>query len=291
MQDASGSERLKIVLALLALYLVWGSTYLAIKVAVVEFPPFGMAGLRFTTIGGLLFLYLRWRGAAMPEPSAALNSAVTGVLLLAAGNGVVCYAQQSVSSSLTAVALASMPLFAAVMSCFFRQWPSIRDWLGLAIGFSGVILLNLGSDLRASPVGALALIVAPLAWAFGSVWSRQRHLPEPWMNAAIQMMAGGVFLWLIFFGLQERMPRAPSWQATAALLYLGVAGSLVGFSAYIYLLNKVRPALAMSYAYVNPPVAIALGVLLGGESFGFQEGLATAIMLVGVVVIITAKRS
>lgn len=280
----------KIVLALATVYVVWGSTYLAIKWALVDFPPFFMGGVRFVIAGTILLTALRFAGHAWPSSRQWYNVAIVGTLLLAGGNGLVCYAEQTVSSGLAAVAVACMPLFAAVFAGLFGQWPSRRDALGLAVGFIGVILLNLGAEMRASPTGALALLAAPAAWAFGSVWSRGRDMPAPWMNTAAQMLVGGLMLCLISVLRGEAPPHAPSAQALGALAYLIVFGSFLGFGAYVYLLHHVRPALATSYAYVNPPIAVLFGVLFAGETTHAQDLLAMAVIIIGVAIILTAPR-
>jgi drug/metabolite transporter (DMT)-like permease len=283
-------RRALIVLALLTVYLVWGSTYLAIKLALESFPPFAMAALRFLAAGALLYTGLRLTGTAAPTPRQWRNAAVTGTLLLAGGNGLVCYAELTVSSSLAAVAVASMPLFAAVFAGLYGKWPHRWDWLGIAIGFTGVILLNLGGDMRASPAGAIALLFAPWCWAFGSVWSRRQDMPSPWMSTAAQMLAGGVALTVIAFLAGEQLPEAPSLRASGALAYLALFGSIAAFTAYIYLLDSVRPALATSYAYVNPPIAVVFGVWLGGESIAGSDVAAMIVILLGVGIILAVRR-
>ena len=282
--------RALIVLSLLAVYLIWGSTYLGIRIALESWPPFLMSALRFLVAGAAMYAFLRWRGMAAPTPRQWRNTVVTGTLLLAAGNGLVCYAEQTVSSSLAAVAIAGMPLFAALFAGLYGRWPRARDWLGIGVGFSGVILLNLGGEMRASPAGAIALVAAPLCWAFGSVWSRHQDMPDPLMSTAAQMLTGGAVLVLVTLALGESWPAAPTLRATAALAYLTVFGSLVAFTAYIYLLQHVRPALATSYAYVNPPIAVALGVWLAGERFSALELAAMVVILAGVAIILAARR-
>jgi drug/metabolite transporter (DMT)-like permease len=249
-----------------------------------------MSALRFLAAGAVMYAFLRWRGVAPPTPRQWRNTVVTGTLLLAAGNGLVCYAEQTVSSSLAAVAIAGMPLFAALFAGLYGRWPRPRDWIGIAVGFSGVILLNLGGEMRASPAGAIALVAAPLCWAFGSVWSRQQDMPDPLMSTAAQMLTGGAVLVLVTLLLGESWPAAPTLRATAALAYLTVFGSLVAFTAYIFLLQHVRPALATSYAYVNPPIAVALGVWLLDEPFSSWELAAMVVILSGVAVILSARR-
>jgi len=282
--------RALIVLSLLAVYLIWGSTYLGIRIALESWPPFLMSALRFLVAGAAMYAFLRWRGMAAPTPRQWRNTVVTGTLLLAAGNGLVCYAEQTVSSSLAAVAIAGMPLFAALFAGLYGRWPHARDWLGIGVGFSGVILLNLGGEMRASPAGAIALVAAPMCWAFGSVWSRHQDMPDPLMSTAAQMLTGGAVLVLVTLLLGESWPAAPTVRATAALAYLTVFGSLVAFTAYIYLLQHVRPALATSYAYVNPPIAVLLGVWLLDERFSRLELAAMVVILAGVAIILAARR-
>ena len=278
-------RRWPIALSLLALYLIWGSTYLAIRVALESWPPFLMAAVRFLVAGGLLYGFLRWRGSAAPTRAQWGNAAVTGTLLLGLGNGLVCYAEQSVASGLAAVAVASMPLFAALFGTAYGQRPRRIEWIGLGIGFLGVVLLNLGGGMTGAPAGAAALVVAAAAWAFGSVWSRGRDLPPPLMSTAAQMLTGGVVMLAFGLATGERIAGPPPAVAVAALAYLAVFGSIIGFGAYIWLLNHVRPALATSYAYVNPPIAVLLGALLAGEQVSLQTLVSMAVILSGVVLI------
>ena len=279
----------RVWLALWTVYLVWGSTYLAIRVGLSSYPPFLMAAVRFLCAGGALYAFLRWRGMAAPTRMQWANSAVTGTLLLGFGNGLVCYAEQSVASGLAAVAVAAMPLFAAVFGGLYGQWPRRMEWLGLGVGFAGVVLLNLGGSMTGSPLGALALVVAAGSWAFGSVWSRRRNMPPAAMNTAAQMLTGGAVLLVFALLTGERWPAAPTLSASLAVAYLAVAGSLVGFSAYLYLLNTVRPALATSYAYVNPPVAVLVGALFASEAVHPLDLVAMAVILAGVGLIAFAR--
>jgi drug/metabolite transporter (DMT)-like permease len=283
------SRRVLVPVALISLYLVWGSTYLAIRVAVASYPPFLMAAVRFLSAGAALYAYLRWRGVAAPTRTQWINSALAGTMLLGFGNGLVCFAEQSVASGLAAVAVASMPLFAAVFGGLYGHWPKRMEWLGLGVGFAGVILLNLGGSMGGSPIGAIALIVAAGSWAFGSVWSKHRDMPPAAMNTAAQMLAGGAVILVFALTIGERWPVAPPLSASLAVVYLAVAGSLVGFSAYLYVLNNVRPALAMSYAYVNPPVAVLFGALFYGEIVHGFDLLAMAVILAGVGLIALAR--
>jgi drug/metabolite transporter (DMT)-like permease len=283
------SRRVLVPVALVSLYFVWGSTYLAIRIGVASYPPFLMAAVRFLCAGGALYAFLRWRGMAAPTRTQWINSALAGAMLLGFGNGLVCYAEQSVASGLSAVAVASMPLFAAVFGGLYGQWPRRMEWLGLGVGFAGVILLNLGGGMAGSPLGALALVVAAGSWAFGSVWSKRRDMPPAAMNTAAQMLTGGALLLIFALTIGERWPAAPPLSASLAVVYLAIAGSLVGFSAYLYLLNTVRPALATSYAYVNPPVAVLVGALFGGEIVHPFDIVAMGVILAGVALIAVAR--
>jgi len=276
-------------LAMLALYIVWGSTYLGIRIALQSYPPFLLAGVRFALAGSLLFGYLRLRGTNLPTARQWRNAAFTGVLLLGFGNGLVCYAEESVSSGVSAVAVASMPLFAAIFAGLYRNWPTRSETIGLLIGFVGVIVLNLGSALSGSHVGAMALLIAAAAWAFGSVWSKHQDMPQGMMNTAAQMLCGSVALLAAGCLGGEKLPAHPTLHATLAAAYLVVFGSLVAFSAYLYVLKHARPAFATSYAYVNPPVAVLFGVLLLGEKVGPYDLAGMAVILFGVGIITLAK--
>ena len=283
------SKRVLVALALLGVYLIWGSTYFAIRIALESFPPFLLAAIRFPIAGGLMLAFLLWRGVPAPTPRQWLNCFVTGSLLLGMGNGLVCYAELTVASGIAAVAVASVALFIAVFAGLYGQWPNRMEWLGLIVGFLGVVVLNFGGDLRGSPLGAAALVLATVGWAFGSVWSRQQDMPHPMMSSAAQMLCGGVSLALIAFARGEHLQAMPSAHAWFAFAYLIVAGSILGFSAYVYLLRNTRPALASSYAYVNPPVAVLIGVALGGEHVGLVDILGMVVILAGVGAISRAK--
>ncbi|WP_114239058.1 drug/metabolite exporter YedA [Dyella sp. C9] len=282
--------RVLVPLALFALYVIWGSTYLGIRYALESYPPFLLAGVRFLGAGVALFAFLRIRGAAMPTPRQWRNAAITGILLLGFGNGLVCFAEQRVSSGIAAVAVASMPLFAALFSGMYGEWPSRRETVGLLIGFVGVVVLNLGTSLSGSRIGAFALLVAAMSWAFGSAWSRRQEMPSGPMNTAAQMLCASVAMLLVGALTGERLPAHPTVRATAALVYLAVFGSIIAFSAYLYVLKHARPALATSYAYVNPPVAVLFGVLLAGETVGPFDLAGMAIILLGVGAITLARQ-
>ncbi len=292
MSQPAANHGTRVALALAALYLVWGSTYLAIRFALEGgFPPFLLGGARFVIAGALVYGVLRWRGVAAPTRLQWGNAAAMGVMLLLLGNGMVNFAEQTVSSGMAAVAVASAPLWMGIFSAMRGQRPNRMEWVGLGIGFLGVLWLNLDSSLSASMAGLVALLVASLSWSFGSIWSRGRDLPAPFMAAAAQMLCGGLAMCIVGALLGERFDGMPSAHGLAAFAYLIVFGSIIGFSAYIWLLHHVRPALAGSYAYVNPAIAVALGAWLAGERFGEHELLAMGVILLGVIAITFAKSS
>ena len=282
---------LAVAAALAIVYVVWGSTYLGIRFALEGgFPPLLMvSGSRFVAAGLVMFLFLRWRGVAAPTRAQWKNLLVMGALLLLMGNGMVVLAEKEVSSGLAAIAIASMPLWMGLFGLMFGQRPRRAEWLGIGIGFVGVLWLNAGSALASTPRGLALLLIAPIAWAFGSVWSRGRDLPSPFMASAVQMLCGGVAMCIVGVALGERFHGVPDARAIAAFAYLVVFGSIIGFSAYIWLLHHVRPALAGSYAYVNPAIAVALGAWLAHERFGAHELVAMGVILSGVVAITLAK--
>ena len=290
-QAPARAAGLAVVVALAIVYVVWGSTYLAIRFALEGgWPPLlAVSGARFVVAGGAMYAFLRWRGVAAPTRAQWKNLAAMGAMLLLLGNGCVVLAEQHVSSGLAAVAVASVPLWMGFFGLFHGARPSRIEWVGIAIGFAGVVWLNAGSSLSASPTGLVMLLVAPVGWAFGSVWSRGRDLPSPFMAAAAQMLCGGVMLVGVGLLRGEGFTAVPTLHGTLALLYLAVFGSVIAFSTYVWLLHHVRPALVSSYAYVNPAIAVALGAWLASERFTAHDLGAMAVILAGVVIITLAK--
>ena len=278
-----------VAFALASVYILWGSTYLAIRFALESYPPFILGALRMFTAGALMYAVLRWRGTAPPTRKQWRTLWLLSIWMVLLSNGLVNLAETEVGSGLAAIAVASMPLFAGVFAMLRGRHPSKIEWVGLVIGFLGVIWLNAGSALSGSTLGLVCLIIAPIAWAWGSIWSRDQDLPSPFMAASAQMLTGSVWMLGAAAITGERMSAMPSAGATGALLYLVVAGSIFGFTAYIWLLHHVRPALATSYAYVNPPIAVLFGALIGGERFTAHDLGAMAVILLGVVIITLSK--
>lgn len=278
-----------VAIALASVYVLWGSTYLAIRIGLESFTPFLMGSVRMFAAGAIMYIVLRWRGESAPTRAQWKTLAVLSIWMVLLSNGMVTFAEQEVSSGLAAIAVASMPLWAALFGLLRGRHPSRGEWIGLAIGFVGILWLNAGSALSATPKGMIALIVAPIAWAWGSVWSRGKNLPAPFMSAAGQMLCGSAGMLATSIATGERMHALPSLHASLAVVYLVIFGSIIGFTAYIWLLHHVRPALATSYAYINPPVAVMLGALVLHEQFGMHEIGAMLVILVGVVMITLAK--
>ena len=279
----------RLALSLLAVYVIWSSTYLAIRVAVTELPPLLMASLRFSSAGLVLLLIALRRGAAWPGARDWLRVLPIGALLFVGGNGLVAIAQQSVTSGGAAVVCAMMPLWVGVLGAITGDRPTRREWLSLLLGFVGVIVLMGGPSLAGEPLHVLALIGSPLCWATGSILARR--LPgaigrDPILLPAMEMVTGGVVLAAAGGALGERLPAHASASAWLALAYLTVFGSLVGFTAYSWLLRNARPVVATSYAYVNPILAVLIGAALSGEPIGATTVIANALIVVAVLLVL-----
>lgn len=277
---------LLLVGAFLALYLIWGSTYFVIRIGVQSWPPMLLAGLRFLIAGCLMFVWLRWRGVPLPTAKEWRSCALVGFLLLSCGNGGVTVAEHlGVASAVAALAIATVPLFALLFGLIWGQRTTRLEWGGILLGLTGIGLLNLGHNLQASPLGAVIVLSAAASWAFGSMWSRHLSLPSGAMASAAQMLVGGAVLLFGSVASGEQLQKMPSAAGWFALFYLTVLGSIVAFSAYLYLLKQVRPAAATSYAYVNPVVAVLLGISFAGEHIGAEEWLAMMVIVSAVVLI------
>jgi drug/metabolite transporter (DMT)-like permease len=275
----------RLALSLLAVYVIWSSTYLAIHVAVTELPPMLMASLRYEAAGLVMLLIALRRGAAWPPLRDWLRVLPIGALLFLGGNGFVALAQQSVTSGGAAVVCAMMPLWVGVLGFIAGERPSRREWLSLVLGFVGVAVLMGGPSLAGEPLHVLALLAAPVCWAMGSILARR--LPgsigrDPFLLPAMQMMTGGAVLAAAGGVLGERLPAHASTTAWLALAYLCVFGSIIAFTAYSWLLRNARPVIATSYAYVNPILAVLIGAALSGESIGATTVIANA-LIVGAV--------
>ena len=290
---AAGAPPL-LVPALLACYVVWGSTYLAIRYALVSFPPFFQMGTRFLTAGGLLMAFVLWRArrAGWPLPTATQwrNALVIGTLMLGAGMGLVASAELHIGSGLIAAFIAVVPILTCGWGLLFGQRPGRLELAGMAVGVAGVLWLVQGASFSASPAGLACIAGATLAWSLGSVLSTTKLplAPGP-AGFASEMLCGGAVLMLVSLALGEQFAWPPTPLALAAWAYLVVFGSLVAFSAYLYLLANASPAVATSYAFVNPVIALSLGVFIGKEALSGGEWLACGVILAGVLLIFRGK--
>jgi drug/metabolite transporter (DMT)-like permease len=287
-----------VIVAFAAVYVVWGSTYLAIRVGIESFPPFVLAGLRHLVAGLILFPLVRWKTGARPTAANWKAAVVVGFLLLFIGNGGVSWAEQLVPSGVTALLVATVSL-----------WLVIVDWLrpggnrpvpkviiGLVMGFAGLLLLvgpsHLGGSGRVDPLGAGVLVFASFAWACGSLYTKHGGMPaSPMLGVAMQSLTGGVILLIVALLTGEFRGfhfGAVSFRSWVALVYLIAFGSGIGFSAYIYILHKSTAARVATYAFVNPVVALFLGWLIVGEAITLRTILAAAVILTAVILVITA---
>jgi len=276
---------LPVLASFFALYVIWGSTYFAIRVGVESWPPFMMAGVRFVLAGALLFAYLRLRGTPLPDWRQLAGASLLGVLMPAIGNGLVTLAEKTVSSGVAALVVASVPLFTSLFARLLGQRTRGIEWAGMALGMAGIAFLNFGANLSASPLGALLLILACAGWALGSALSKKLPQPSGLMSSAVMMLSGGIALLIASAACGEHLHAMPTLAGWLALAYLIVFGSIIAYSAYLYLLTHVSPAAATSYAYVNPVIAVLLGMGLLGEQVGPHEWGGMAIIVSGVLLI------
>jgi drug/metabolite transporter (DMT)-like permease len=286
---ASAPARLPplVILCLAATWLVWGSTYLAIKLALPSFPPFFQMGTRFLCAGALLMAWMRWRGAPWPSRAQWRNALIVGSLMLGGGMGGTAYAEVSIGSGLVVAFIAVVPLLMTGLNLFWGVLPGRLEAAGIGLGLAGVLLLTQGAGFQASPAGLAAIATACIAWSLGSVLS-QRSLPlAPGATGfASEMLCGGAVLMLLAWGHGATPQWPPQPTAAAAWLYLVVFGSLIGFNAYMLLLARAPAGIAASYTFVNPVIAMLLGVLIGGETVTRYEWGAVTVVLSGVLLLL-----
>lgn len=287
-----------VLAAFVAVYLIWGSTYLGIRFAIETMPPFLMASARWLAAGGLLYAWRRFAGDAAPTAREWLSASIVGVALILGGNGLVSWAQQWVPSGLTALLIAIVPLWIAVLLWSKTGMrPAPRVAAGILLGLAGVAVLSAPAIIggfrgaTATLFGTLAILAATLSWASGSIYSRGAKLPKSTLLAvAMEMLAGGIALGIVGLATGESARvdlagiSARSWIAFG---FLAIFGSIVAFSAYIWLLREVRPELVATYAFVNPVVAVILGTLVAGETLTARTIAAAALIVVGVALVVT----
>ena len=289
----------KTLLAFAIIYFVWGSTFLAIRVGVREVPPFLLAAMRFLVAGLVLYGWMLAQGERSPNGRQWRSASLLAILIFVIDYGLLFWAEQRVPSGIAAVMMATIPVFMALSEIIFlrTQRLTVRLTLALLIGIGGVaVLMSRSLRLGGAPidrVGAVALIVASMSWSVASVLTRKLPLPpSKVMSSGAQMLAGGVFLTLTAAALGEFRnfhPWTISRGAWLSLLYLIVAGSIIGFTAYVWLIHHESPTKVGTYAYVNPVVAVLVGYLLGGEALGLRTILGTVFILISVLVITTTK--
>jgi drug/metabolite transporter (DMT)-like permease len=299
MENTSHRPAWKTLLAFAIIYFVWGSTYLAIRVGVREVPPFLLASLRFVIAGLILYGWATARGESSPTRRQWASAAVLSIFFFVLDYGLLFWAEQRVPSGLAAVMMATIPAFTALSEIIFlrTQKLTLRLALALLIGICGVVVLvSRTLNLGGAPIdtaGAVALIIASLSWSVSSVFTRVLPLPpSKAMSSGTQMFAGGVFLALTAAALGEFRnfhPLAVSREVWLSLAYLIVAGSIMGFTAYLWLIHHESPTKVGTYAYVNPVVAVLIGYFLGGEALGSRTILGTLLVLISVVTITTKR--
>jgi drug/metabolite transporter (DMT)-like permease len=300
MEATSRPARWKTLLAFAIIYFVWGSTFLAIRVGVHEVPPLLLAGMRFFAAGIILFAWMRATGTASPTRREWASATVLAVLIFLVDYGLVFWAEQRVPSGITAVMLATIPVFTALLEILIlrTQKLTLRLACALVVGLAGVaVLVSRSVGFGDAPIdrsGAIALVVGAISWSLASVLSRKLTLPDSKvMSSGAQMLVGGILLLLaaaIFGEFNSFHWRAVSSGAWLALAYLIVAGSIIAFTAYVWLIHHESPTKVGTYAYVNPVIAVLLGYFLAGEALGARTAVGTLLVLVSVIVITTTPK-
>jgi drug/metabolite transporter (DMT)-like permease len=281
-----------LVACLAATWFIWGSTYLAIKFALESFPPFFQMGSRFLVAGLLLCAWLKLRGRPWPTPVQWRNALIIGTLLLVSGMGFTAYSEQTVASGLVVAYIAIIPIIVTAMNLPFGVKPTRIELAGMLVGVAGVLMLVRGQAFTASPAGLAAITVACVSWSLGSVLSQRVFPLAPGaMGFASEMLCGSVLLLLIAGAAGERAEWPPQPLAAWSWAYLVLFGSLLAFNAYMVLLGRVSAALASSYTFVNPVIALALGISLGGEVVTAFEWAAAAVITAGVVLLVVGRQS
>jgi len=280
-----------VIACLAATWLIWGSTYLVIRFALVGFAPFFLMATRFLAAGVLLMGWQLARGAKPPTAVQWRNALLVGALMLGGGMGGTAYAEQTIASGLVVAFIAVVPMLLIVINLAFRVYPGRRDLIAVGVGLAGVLMLTQGAGIHGSPAGLVSIALATTAWALGSVLSQRSHPLAPGATGfASELLCGGVALLALstLIGEPQHWPnQAGPW---FAWLYLVVAGTLIAFNAYMVLLSRTSSSLAASYSLVNPVVALGLGVTLGGEAVSPWEWLSAGVIMAGVVMLFAGRR-
>lgn len=279
-----------LVACLACVYIVWGSTYLAMQIAIEDMGPLLMGGVRFILAGGAMYLIARRKTTVRPTLRDWVGVLPIGLTLFLGGNGFIGIAEQptdagAIPSGTTAVVAAMMPLWTGILGVFFGARPTRREILALAIGFGGILVLVRGPSLQGDPVHVVLLLLAPAMWAVGSLLTRSLKsevAKDPRMLPAMQLFAGGVIMLVAAPIRGEHIPVHIGWESATAFIYLVTIGSLLTFTAYSWLLRNTRPIVATSYAFVNPTIALLLGAVLHGEGLGVNVLIANAMMVLAI---------
>jgi drug/metabolite transporter (DMT)-like permease len=276
--------------AVAAVWVIWGSTYLGIKIGLETMPPFFMQGCRFVFASAILFAIARRRGAVMPTRRQFANAALVGILLLIGGLGMVTLAEdRGVDTGLIATLIAIQPLLMSLWGGLWGTWPGRKEWIGMAVGLVGVGVLMSDGGLAGTSSGIALVLVACTCWSFGSALSRRIDMPAGAMASVCEMAAAAV-AFMVLAAIRQEHVEVPSLRSGLALAYLVTFGSVIAFSAFTFLIGNVRPALAMSYAYVNPMIAVVLGTLFNDEELSVNLVIALPIILAGVAMVTAASR-
>lgn len=284
----SGARGPRLVLALAAVYLIWSSTYLGMKVALETFGPMTLGALRFILAGSILYGVHMLRGGHRPTRAELMAALPVGILLFLAGNGFIAIAQKDVTSGVASIVASTTPLWAALLGPFFGERARLAEWLGIGLGTLGVLVLAVNAELGGDPVMIAVLLLAPVGWALGSILSRKMPQAPGFAGPSLQMLAGGFGMAVAALLAGEALPASVSVETWAIFAYLVVFGSLIGFTAFTWLLKNTRPSLALSYSYVNPVIAVFIGALLAGEAVHGTTIVATVILGVAIAVVIRA---
>jgi drug/metabolite transporter (DMT)-like permease len=288
------SLRVKVIAAFAVVYVIWGSTYLAIRIAIETLPPFFMAGARFLTAGAVLYVWSLVRAAERPTGEQWRAAVIIGGLLMLGGNGLLVWSEQLIASSVAALLVAIVPVWMVLLNWLWRkaERPHARTIMGLALGFAGSFLLvgpdSLGGGDPVHPLGAAAVMLGCVCWATGSIYSKGAPLPAPLLATGMQMLAGGGLLiaaGLVTGEVARFDPAGISLRSLLGFAYLIVFGAIIGFTAYSWLLREVHPARVATYAYVNPVVAVILGCAFAGEPFTARMAVAALVIISGVLLV------
>lgn len=279
-----------LIVSLTVVYLVWGSTYLAIHFVVDGIPALMSAAMRYLIAGPLLLVFVKFRGAPWPTSSQWRNGSFIGFMMMGLGNGFVCLAEKSVPSGLAALVIAGVPILAILFAWVLGARSRALEWLGVGVALAGMAYVNLDVHATVNPWPVMLLFVAAAAYALGTVLQKRIEMPAGTMSAAVQMLGGGASLVVLSALRGEHVVLgavpASSW---LALAYLVVFGSIMAYSAIVYVIQHARPALATSYAYVNPVVAVGLGALFAGEHVTARLLTGMAVIMAGVALVMVGS--